>query len=193
MKEKSVIGLFTRALNFVYKKGYIYKISLENLSLMHGESFEFKKMSLLNLEQIHKTYSSEFSSDKFKIISKRLHQSDNEIPYIVFYNNNIAGYYHIAYKDNFDTTLKIPAINDKNNIHLFDDYTFKAFRGKGVHKFSICSRLKLGKSKGYKTASVHILKGNKFSEKAYVRLGFYKVMEVTVWFNLIKQIKSLEL
>lgn len=190
-KEKGINGVIKSAFSRLYLVGYVYKSSLENLPSINSTVFEFRKMEFKDLEKIKILYCNEFSSEKFDILRKRLISNDSETPYIVLYNKIIAGYFHIAYKSSYDTTLKIQVVYDKDNIHLFDDYTFRIYRGKGVHKFSILSRTKLGKSKGYKTATVHIIKGNKYSENAYINSGFKRIKKISLWFHNYKRIHNL--
>lgn len=175
----------------IYISEFVYKVKLEPFDVAFSDSLIFSEMTLSDLCEAKATYHKEINPYKYAIIYDRIVKNSSDKVYLVRYEGNIAGYFHIAFEDNYDTCTNVYIENISDNIHLFDDYTFKDYRGKGVHNFSIYSRLKLGLDKGFKTATVHILKDNIFSIKAYRKNGFIVVKKISVYLRTIKSFSKI--
>jgi L-amino acid N-acyltransferase YncA len=173
------VGLFFKkfiTISYGYK--LILEHSLPNINCY--KSFSLCRMTIEDLELIYRLYPEEISSKKYQILKKRIIDINKKevIPYVVKDDdNNIYGYYHLSFTNTFDSTINTFVQVDKNSAYLFDDYTFREFRGMGSHSYSILSRLEQARELGYKNAIVNILKGNKFSEKSYSKFGFKRYIE----------------
>lgn len=190
IKKRSVYDLFNGFKRCFYYCVSVYKVNLEYNKSSFSEALTFSEMSLIDLDEIYADNKRELSYQKYQIIYKRIVSSSTDKPYIVRYENNIVGYYHIAFDINFDSVAKeIVSANDEN-IHLFDDYTFKKYRGMGIHSFSVYSRMLIGYKKQKKYATVNILDGNIFSEKSYIKLGFVKQRQIHVLFKNFKYVTN---
>lgn len=180
VKQYGIKGILNRLVNRIYVKLYIYKVNLSNITLkQESNDLELVSMNINILNDMYNEYKTEISEVKYNILKKRLDEISTDKGYVVIdKKRNIYGYYHIAYKENLETTTNYLIADDTYNIYLFDDYTFINKRGNGVHKFSIYKRLKIGEKLGFKTATVGIVARNIYSEKSYYDFGFRKYMEV---------------
>ena len=191
IKNKNLFELFYSFKRFIYCSVSEYKVNLMFKENYFSDSFVFSEMSISDLEEIINENKQELIYQKYLIIHDRIINNSANKPYIVRYENNIAGYYHIAFDDNFDTVANLFISKKGDTIHLFDDYTFEKYRGKGIHGFSVYSRKMVGCKERKKFATVNILDGNLFSEKSYIKLGFVKQRKIFVFFRKFKLIENL--
>ncbi len=162
---------------FTVSNGYILNLNNYNM-VPYEEKYNFyalMPMQMYHLKKMIESYGNQVGSYKYEILKKRITEQDKHIPYVVVdKEGDLYGYFHLSIGDTRDGTINIDVQVSKNTVYLFDDYTFLEKRGKGVHKFSVYSRLELAKKLGYSKAIVNILKGNLYSEKSYKGLGFIK-------------------
>ncbi|WP_066389194.1 hypothetical protein [Neobacillus mesonae] len=173
--------LVDRLKNKVLLKNVVYKKSLEGQLTQTDKDNGLLLISLNQklLDEMFEKYKHEIPYRKYNILRKRLSEGSTDTPYVVIDSNNeFYGYYNISFGENFDPATNYIVPDELHNIYLFDDYTFVDKRGKGAHKFSVLSRLREGKKKGFKTATVIIRDGNINSEKSYGKYGFTKSKEI---------------
>lgn len=178
IKEKGIKGCIKSVTRF-YTITYGYKI---NISILKAESnlYSFKKLDKDLLKRISIEYTNEVSLKKIEHLNSRLENDAKEKPYVVIdHQGSICGYFHISYTNTFDSSINSIIELESNSVYLFDDYTFSKYRGKGVHKFAVHSRLSIAKKEGYKVALVNIIKNNIPSEKTYKQIGFVKYKKYT--------------
>lgn len=176
-KAYGLHGVYQKLKRKVYKKSFEYSLSLEDLEMREEKSlFSFHDMNGDMLDEMYQTYTDEISERKYNLIRSRLAPESKDRCYIVKdENNEICGYYHIAFGNNYDTGVHVAIIDLPDNVYLFDDYTFRRKRGIGAHKFSIRERLRIAAYSGYKISTVHIESVNNVSSRSYESTGFKKV------------------
>ncbi|GLI56920.1 hypothetical protein PM10SUCC1_24340 [Propionigenium maris DSM 9537] len=172
LKNEGVRGVISRLKAKVYQDYFLYEIDLKNFSKI--ESFEIRKIEDLHLKLLISEKNEEIRTEKINRLQQR--QFNNETQdFVIIEAGAIAGHYGLAFK-NLESD---PDINNglefgNETTYLYDDYTFKKFRGRGYHKKSIVDRLMHSKQKGYKKSIVLIYCDNIISQKSYERLGFKK-------------------
>ena len=175
LSEEGITGFLKAILRRFYITEFEYKVSTKHLRHKNfSNDFKLIKLNSELLDLLRSEYSDEMTPKKIKEFQETLLPKSTNTCFLVLLKNNICGYYHIAFGEGYDSCVNYIIPNEVDNIYLFNDYTFKKHRGKGAHSFSIYSRLLIGKNMGYSTASVHIIKGITFSEKAYLKYGFIK-------------------
>jgi len=178
------MSIIKKITNRFYKIIYQYSAHIDHEILNHENHFFYLiKMTEEDVEKMHKVFPEEFSLYKRNVLLNRFKQS-NIISFIVKEEDNICGYFHIDTKEIYDSLINFRQTLPEKYVYLFDDYTFIKHRGKGVHAFSIAERLKFCKTMGFEFAKTHIMAGNLFSEKAYLKNDFFKTTKI-VWYNLI--------
>ena len=186
LSEEGIIGFFKAILRRFYITEFEYKVSIKHINHKNfSNDFKMIKLNSELLNLLQSEYSDEMTPKKIKEFQETLLPKCTNTCFLVLLKNNICGYYHIAFGEGYDSCVNYIIPNEVDNIYLFNDYTFKKHRGKGAHSFSIYSRLLIGKDMGYSTASVHIIKGITFSEKAYLKFGFVKCKKITM-VNILK-------
>lgn len=177
---KKIIKLYkkiiTKIKNDIFTEFYLYKIELENINFKKN-NFILKKISFTELELLNKI--NEIDKKRIEILKDRSFNYEEMLNYVVVESDEILGYFSLLLKSNennpyVSSKLRIP----KESTYLFDDYTVKKHRKKGVHSFSVLSRLKISKDLNYKEARVLIDKRNYFSQKTYESLGFIKIYKI---------------
>lgn len=160
-----------------------YKIKVSRMDLiLKKNEFNFMRLTHEKLEQMYKENSKELDSEKYKILENRINKYtiDIESYIVVDKDNNICGYFHIAYQPIWVNECNWKINKSSTEAYLFDDYVFNNYRGNGVQKFSIQSRLNILEDKGYKFATVIILRDNIASRKSYVDIGFRRYRQFMV-------------
>lgn len=157
-----------------YFKVYIYRADIleEYTHLSHGLSFG--TLNLEKLNEMMKNYADEIDENKYRILKDRL-SNNNESVFIVYKDKEIMGYFSMAYGDVTESATNAVIRVPQDSIYLFDDYTFKKHRGKGVHQYSILRRLQTGNNMGRKYAYVGIYPHNIVSQKSYMKFSFKRV------------------
>lgn len=178
------MSIIKKIINRFYKVIYQYSAHIDHNILNYENNFFYLiKTKEEDIEKMYKTFPNEFNLYKKNVLLNRLKQI-NIISFVVKENDNICGYFHVDTKEIFDSLINYRQKLPDKHAYLFDDYTFKKYRGKGIHAFSIAERLKFCKTMGFEFAKTHIMKGNVFSEKAYLKNNFFKTTKI-VWYNLI--------
>ncbi|MBC8487332.1 MAG: GNAT family N-acetyltransferase [Bacteroidetes bacterium] len=134
-------------------------------------------MEQLNDSDLRLLYSvsgNEINIDRYNYLRQLLTGSSSNCYIVKNINGDICGYCAMWFGEGLYDQIfgRIKNLNINDNGYLFRDYTFKKFRGKGVQKFMIYSRLEILRNNGYKTATTRIAIGNYISERVYKKFGF---------------------
>lgn len=181
LSEEGISGAFKAIIRRFYVTVFEYEVSIKHINHKNfSNDFRLIELNSELLDCMSAEYSDEITTKNIKEFQETLLPNATNACYLVLDNNNICGYYHIAFGEGYDSCVNYIIPNEVDDIYLFNDYTFKKHRGKGSHSFSIYSRLLIGKDMGYSRARVHIIKGNTFSEKAYLKFGFVKCKKISM-------------
>lgn len=174
-KPRDYLRLIFRRYISVYNVYYInIKEDYTSISL---EEINYSRIEDLKIN------SNEIDIDKINILKGRV--EINEIKdFFLLINNDIIGHYGIALKNKpeFYFINNIIKLEDMEG-YLFDDYTLKKYRNKGMHKKSVIGRLRYLKNNGFHKAKVIVLDYNIPSNKTYISLGFKKkekIIEISI-------------
>lgn len=189
-KSKGLKAVISKIINKFYFKEYLYKISIQNKYSYINNDYSLRQLNLKTLDEMILNYPDEIVIDKYNILKERLNSKD-EISYIILKAEEIFGYFNVAYNDVMECSANVVINVSADSIYLFDDYTFIKHRRKGVHEFSVLSRLNIGRNAGRKYAYVAIVSGNIPSEKTYGKFLFKKVMQYSC-FRIGKIRKSIK-
>ena len=157
-----------------YFKVYIYKADILDEYIYRSHGLSFGKLNLERLNKMMKSYSDEIDENKYEILKERL-SSNNESVFIVYKDEEIMGYFNMAYSDVTESITGAVISVPQDSVYFFDDYTFKKHRGKGVHEYSIFRRLQRSSNLGRKYAYVGIYPHNIISQKSYMKFSFKRV------------------
>ncbi|MGY1464915.1 hypothetical protein ACW4EZ_26815 [Bacillus toyonensis] len=178
IKNKGVRGTFRSIKEKILTISHGYQLDLTKYNSTSGKevySYRLLRMNIAHLTSVKNLYSDELSDNKYKILEERILHSQVHLPYVVEdEEGNICGYFHIAHGETRDGTINSNIKVNDGSVYLFDDYTFIDKRGKGVHKFSVLSRLELAKELNCSIAIVNILSNNMYSKRTYISIGFNK-------------------
>ncbi|MDP4176853.1 MAG: hypothetical protein Q8900_00750 [Bacillota bacterium] len=178
-QEEGIKGINNKIICRFYIKMYIYKTDLRFINKYSEKKLKLVSLNDEMLDIMYKKYHDELEYEKYELLKNRLNEESTDKTYVVLDSENeICGYFNIAFGEGFDRYTNYVISNENLNVYLFDDYTFIKKRGMGIHKFSIYSRCELAEKLGYKTASVMIISGNKYSEHAYTKFCFKKIKEL---------------
>jgi len=91
-------------------------------------------------------------------------------------DNKVCGYGGIEFKDgaHFNLLKKIKSLDLDKFGYIGRDYSFKEFRGRGIHRFLILSRLDVLKKMGYTKCTTRVAVQNVISNHSYRKCGFNK-------------------
>lgn len=145
-KSNGIQEVLHKIISKIYLKEYLYKVEITNGYSYTNNKFRLSELNLQILNEMMSNYPGEIDECKYNILKERLKKPD-ENTYVVFENEEICGYFNIAYKDTKESCANVIINISKDSIYLYDDYTFIKHRGKGVHKFSILSRINMGINK----------------------------------------------
>lgn len=178
IKNKDFKEISKRIKNKFLTRIYSYRLNLNNFSCKNT-SYEYRAVYLNHrlLKRMASEYKDELDNEKVKILKEAIGNIFYK-PYVILdRENQIYGYYHIAYRDIFDSLSNTTIEVKKNYIYLYDGYTFKKHRRKGAIEFALKSALINAQKKGYHYAIVNVLDGNYASENAIYKYGFKKYMK----------------
>lgn len=179
LKTEGIKGVIIRIVRKIIIVEYTYFTYLSEIKPKNNDFKLFvDELNDVVLKKMYNEYPIEIGRDKYEILKQNLKKSEIKIFVVKNSNNVIMGYYHLSSGDVYDSCTKYNIVKISTNIHLFDDYTFQNHRGNNAHSFSIYSRLNYAAKLGYKTATVNILAGNKFSEKAYLKYKYKKYKRI---------------
>lgn len=131
------------------------------------------------LTDMYNRHRDELSAAKYALLGQRIGSEKEQCLLIRGEAGELMGYCHTAYQDHYNSWSNLQVKLKPNEVYFFDDYIFKPYRGRGLHKFSISQRKKLALAKGYRFAITLIDKSNIPSRRAYAHQGFVPCR--TVW------------
>jgi hypothetical protein len=124
------------------------------------------------LRALRKQYPAELKAAKAKILRARLGSSTEQCWIILDAHGTPAGYCHLAYTSTVNTRINHPVtVEEGAQAYFFDDYVFKAHRGKGLHALSLLRRCEIASERGLETGLTTITSKNTASLRSYGRLG----------------------
>jgi len=130
----------------------------------------------MDISQINLMFEEHKTEVDYSDVLKQRIEDHNFRTFAIKKGNSFCGFFNIAFDTCYDNITGYYFNKDnKDNIHLFHDYTFKKWRGKGVHKASIIYRMQYGIKNNKKSATTAIVKNNIASEKSYLSCGFKHV------------------
>ena len=167
----------------------VYKLDLNQIKFVPGnKGFTIEEMNLYDLDLMYSIYGHEIPQRRYEYL-KGIIKSYTSSCYMIKNNTgDIGGYCCLGFGKESHAKIfsKVKDMDIHKNGYLFRDYTFKKFRGQGLHKFGIYSRLLILKNKGYKTATTRIAKGNITSEHSYGKFDFRKSL-IEIHFHLFNR------
>jgi len=186
---KLIFDLLIRIINKFWVTVYLFRIQLDSLIPLPFDSrFRMEPLTQSDLDQIRIHYKKEVGNSTLAKLGSTLSVDSSVKCYLVFYNSQIAGYYHIAFSDTLESRTRYKISLSSDAVYFFKDYTFKKFRGKKIHLFSIQGRILTCRNSGYKEALVCIYKSNYYSLKSYSKMGFKpKIKIFSFWFFFIRK------
>lgn len=185
LRSKGFIGVVKAVFTKLYARAYLYQLQIPTSLMIPETKLKLEPLTMNRLEPLYQMYFSEVPKSTYQALKKRLDNDSTDKTYLIVDElNQVYGYYHIAFAGCEAACTEFQIETDPQTVYLFDDYTFKRWRGLGAHKVSILFRLQLVAKLGYTGATAVIRKGNRHSEQAYQKAGFIKVKEFT-YFNLI--------
>lgn len=173
LKAEGVRGIITRIRNRFISEAYGYEVELDKAQVQENNDFCLCQVTCTLIEQAAIQHPLELTKKKYEIIRDSLNsENTNRYYFILDRNENICGFCALAFADIYDSCIDYTLRKRQGKVHFYDDHTFEVYRGKGVHRFSIASRILLARDSGYKWGTANILKGNTISENNYCSHGF---------------------
>ena len=124
------------------------------------------------LRDLRKRYPGELRAAKFKILRARLSSPTEDCWVIVDGEGAPAGYCHLAYASTVNERINHSVVVEKGReAYFFDDYVFKAHRGKGLHALSLARRCEIASERGIGIGLTTITRKNTASLRSYGKLG----------------------
>lgn len=196
MKKESILIIlwiyFLKLLARVVSIRYVYEVKLNEISgCPTYPMFNLVPMTEKDLSDIYSTYKNEMSYSRFIDLMSLL-RNEHTILYIAKDNkNNVCGYCAAEFEREVHKNIfsKIKELDIKRYSYTSRDYTFKIFRGLGIHTFMILTRIKLLKDLGYDRAITRVAVQNLVSNHNYYKCG-YKVKLIEFHFHFFNRFKN---
>lgn len=167
--------LYRKLKQRIYRKIYVYEVSLNNTAAAESDEFRLLQMNRDLLENMIRENADEITSRKVQLLRDRIKERSHEKTFVVVdETQTILGFYHLALTDAWNATIRDIVHVPRGSVYLFDDYTFRASRKRGAHKFAVAKRLDFGRENGFQTALVQIHADNLISRKTYESMGFQR-------------------
>lgn len=133
----------------------------------------FRRMRSNDLEKMLRNFPKELSERKYNILKDRLTEEGKAVFVAETQEDDSpAGFFCASviatYVGGIKETLHVPA----GTVYLFDDYVFEKYRGKHIHRKSVCYRLHEYCNLGFTRALVCIYHTNYTSAQSYRNNGF---------------------
>lgn len=174
-KKNIIQRIYNKILGKIYGKSYIYRINVEGENF-YKKGFYFVPLDINNLDKMAKTYKSEISSEKYKILYDRINPEVPDKTFVLIDDNEkIHGFCSMCFGDHWDESSNMVIPADSERIYFFDGHIFEEVRGRGSLFVMIKFCLNIAKEKGYKYATCIVVKGNKGSEINVFRSGFERI------------------
>ncbi|MCX7735853.1 MAG: hypothetical protein N2319_03980 [Candidatus Kapabacteria bacterium] len=143
-------------------------------------NYAIKELDIYSLKKMKELYPLEISEKTYNNLLKTLNENSISKCFVIFCDNEIAGYMNIALGYDFDS-INNQYVEKEKNIYFFALYTFIKFRASGAQTFAKAQLLNLYHKNGFKTSSAFIQKGNWRSKKFFDKFGghwYKKVIKI---------------
>ena len=175
-------NIIDKVIKKFYVRGYYYKLDLCDAQHIDLDGHRLVELDEDTLDVMKKEYQNELTDRKYNILKSRLDENSSEKAYVVINKENeVCGYYNIAYKEVYSSVFKCNMPDVEGNVHLFDQYTFVKHRKKGIHTFAVGECINVVKDQGYKSATTCIVDKNIPSEKTNTKIGFKKYKKIDTY------------
>lgn len=156
---------------FLHVKEYYCSFNEHYLDEISSD-IKLREMSERDLVQLN-LVEKELSIRKTELLIQRIKSSVAQV-YMVIEKNDIVGWVCLSTYPEYESGIRKNVHLGQKEIYFFDDYIFERFRGKGIHKMTIQSRIGLAVEKGFHIGKVIIYANHYASEKNYLVNGFKK-------------------
>lgn len=170
----------------------VYKSDLNQTRFpSENEDFTIEKMNLHDLDLMYSTNEHEVPPSRYEYLKEMIKSSTSSCYMLKNNAGDICGYCGIEFAKGRHAKIlgKIKHIDTDKSGYTTRDYTFKKFRGQGVHKFGICRRCLILQNKGYETAITRVAKNNVIPQHNYEKVGFRKIL-IEIHFHLFNRFPS---
>ena len=163
-KDETTIYILEMALgNRNYRNNYIFKKSNDNA--------EIKKLANERLCEDEVIQNSNYTKE----VLMRIKKGDN---YVAAYNGlDIVSILFISEKDSFLSPVRYKIFFPENTIGIYDVYTKKEYRGKGIYSDLFNFTINYYYNDGYKNAWLWLMKHNKVSILSHNKVGMRNVIK----------------
>ena len=167
----------------------VYRLELDQIKFVpEDKGFTMEKMNLSDLDLMYSINEHEIPQGRYED-TKEMIKSSTSACYMVKNNTgDICGYGGIEFGKGRHAKIlgMIKGINVDKTGNMTRDYTFKRFRGQGIHEFVIYSRCLILKNEGYKTAITRVAKNNIIAQHNNEKVGFRKIL-IEMHFHLFNR------
>ena len=154
---------------------YSFTFPTAGQSHVAGSSGSLVPADRPGLRDLRTRYPGELKAAKFKILRARLGSPDEACWIILDGAGTPAGYCHLAYASTVNERINHPVVVEAGSeAYFFDDYVFKAHRGKGLHTLSLARRCEIASERGIDTGLTTITRKNTASLRSYGKLGLHR-------------------
>ena len=152
--------------------------------------FQLVEADIDKVHQMKTLYPALLSDGKYRVLLDRLEQTTERCYVIQDEQGAVYGYAHMALDDHINTRISHRVRVSDSQVYLFDDHIFKPHRRRGLHAYSIASRLRLAASMGRAEAITTISRTNTASIASYQRFGTRQTSTL-VYFPLVRRTVAL--
>ena len=152
--------------------------------------FQVVEADIDKIDHMKALYPALLSDGKYQVLVDRLKQTTERCYVIEDEQGAVYGYAHMALDDHVNTRINHLVRVSESQVYLFDDHIFKPHRRRGLHAFSIASRLRIAASIGKSQAITIISRPNTASIASYQKFGS-RPTSTLVYFPLLRRTVAL--
>ena len=160
---KTLERMFFCVINPIVTTRYVYKLDLDNITFIpQNKNFTLEEMTLTDLKMIYSTNEDEIPTNRYEYLQEAINNARTGCYLLRNPKDDVCGYCTLEFgKGRHGRILsKVKGLKLNETGYTSRDYTFKMYRGKGIHKLAIYKRLIILKSKGYRTALTRVAASN---------------------------------
>lgn len=158
-------------------RSYGYILDLNNFDYKHNYKYNITLLNNDILEKMYSEYRDEIDEQKYNILKDKISNKSCKTYIALSENDEICGFINLAYKDVEDSCINTIVKVADDTVYLFDVYTFKKYRKKGVYWYLLNDLIKMIKDDGYKYVIGNIIEGTTASERIAYKIGAIKYVE----------------
>lgn len=179
IRSEGLSGVIKRGKSRVYKTFYILKAEITTMleNTIENENFVCRVIDEAEIEKIAEEYPEEFDERKKSIFLKRIKDPQHR-GIVVQYKNDICGYLWSSIGSLEEEESGYQRKLQKNEMYLYDLYTFKKYRRQGVADTAFHHEMRFYKNRGYQYALDLVDESNKPSMSAMNKMGFSRIGKV---------------